>query len=302
LAVQAQRLIVAGANGVFGRLLVAELAPHVEVVAATRATLDLDDPEAVSRSARGAFAIACAAGPFQTLDRRAVHATVAAGAHWLDIADDPGWFFDLMDDRELDALARERGLAVISGLSSMPAISGALMRRLARETESREGMITLGIGNRNPKGVAAVASALASRGGELATPDVRLLATQGLRVRCRVAFELPGAGLAIRALRALHLSSANRQRAAKWITALAIPFQRLGSTYGSVEARLGNKRATIRGDGQRMAILPIALAATMLLDGSLAKRGCLTPSEAIDDEALFAFLAANGSGVVISDR
>jgi short subunit dehydrogenase-like uncharacterized protein len=302
----AKRVIVAGAGGVFGRLLVgelAELAPNAEVVATTRATLDIDDLESVSRAARGAFAVACTAGPFQTLDRRAVHTAVDAGAHWLDIADDPGWFFDLMEDRALDASARERGVAVISGLSSTPAISGALVRRLAREAKtSREGVVTLGIGNRNPKGIGAVASALASRGGELPTPDARLLAAEGFRVRCRVAFEAPGAGLVLRTLGALYLSAENRRRAAKLLIAMARPFQRFGSTYGYLEARLGGATATIRGDGQRLAILPLALAATMLLDGRLSQRGCLTPVRAIDDDGLLMFLDLHGNDVSIDQR
>jgi len=102
-----KRVVVLGASGVFGRLLVREL--QCEVVEASRATgADLRDPESIGRIARGAFAVLCAAGPFQSFDRRCVRAAVDEGAHWLDIADDPQWFFGLIDDAELDARAREK--------------------------------------------------------------------------------------------------------------------------------------------------------------------------------------------------
>src|SRR6185436_9202326 len=86
---------------------------------------------------RNAFAVACTAGPFQLLDRRMVRDAVAADAQW---------FFDLVDDPSLDALARERGVVVIPGLSTLPAISCALVRRLG---SPKQVSITLFIGNGN---------------------------------------------------------------------------------------------------------------------------------------------------------
>jgi short subunit dehydrogenase-like uncharacterized protein len=183
---------------VFGTLLVHELRGAYDVVPATRDTLDLSDVEAVHRFARGAYAFACAAGPFQTLDRGIVRAVVDAGAHWLDIADDERWFFELVDDRALDALARERGVAVIPGLSSLPAISYALAQRVL---PSRRLEITLFIGNGNPKGAAAIAS-----GAALQSPDRELLRRQlGVDAVTRARFEMPGARLALSAMRVFPL-------------------------------------------------------------------------------------------------
>src|ERR1051326_1311157 len=136
-----KRVVVLGARGVFGSLLVRELADRYEVVPQGRGEFD----------PRNAFAVACTAGPFQQLDRGLARKTVEAGAHWLDIADDEGWFFDLVDDRDLDALARAKNVAVIPGLSSLPAVSGALVRRLGA---AKNVTITLHINNRNAKGVA----------------------------------------------------------------------------------------------------------------------------------------------------
>src|SRR5258708_37951850 len=101
-------------------------------------------------------------------------------------------------------------------------------------------------------------------------------------------------------LAALRLSSSNRWRAAKWITVAAKAFQRFGSTYGYLEARLAGGTAMIRGEGQRMASLPIALAASLLVEGRLTKRGWLTPAQAIGDDTPLGVFGAMGIG--ITDR
>jgi hypothetical protein len=262
-----KRVIVAGAGGVFGSLLVRELAPDFDVVAATRKTLDLGKPEQVEHAARGAFAIACTAGPFQRLDPRIVRAAVSQGAHWLDIADDRRWFFDLLDDRELDAMARARGVAVIPGLSTLPAISGALVRRL---NSSAPVDITLSIGNANRKGPAAIASAAA-----FDPVDPELLRRElGIDARVHFKLELPGAAAMLRVFGKLPRLSAR----------LARPF-RFGTSGGAVEVRSGDRRERVSGADQRMAILPLVFALGHL--EGLA--GCLSPS-VFDAEELLRFV------------
>jgi hypothetical protein len=216
-----RRVVVAGARGVFGSLLIEELRDAYDVVPTTRETLDLRDVSAVARAARGAYAFACAAGPFQQLDRAIVRAVVDAGAHWLDIADDARWFFDLIDDASLDALARERGVVVMPGLSSLPAISCALARRVVEDRRSRlsgqAGLpvlhITLFIGNDNAKGAGAIAS-----GAALNSPDRELLRREGIDATARARFELPGAAWAMRALSVLPVTL--RVRVAKALSRL----------------------------------------------------------------------------------
>jgi hypothetical protein len=254
-----RRVVVVGARGVFGSLLVRKLAADFDVVAATRGNLDF----------RGAYAVACAAGPFQQLDRSMARNAVEAGAHWLDIADDAGWFFDLLDDRELDTKAIERGVAVIPGLSSFPAVSGALVRKLG----AKQVVITLRIGNANRKGAAAMASA-----AELNPPDRELLKRElGVDAETRVVFELP---LAAPMLRVLGLfPRAARIRIAKLISRLPLRF---GSEGGAVEVRSGNRVIKATGKDQRFAILPLVFAIHRL-DGL---QGCLSPSVFDPDELL----------------
>src|SRR6266511_1822958 len=50
--------------------------------------LDLHDPRAVAHASEDCFAVACAAGPFQTLDRELPRVVAEAGAQWLDISED----------------------------------------------------------------------------------------------------------------------------------------------------------------------------------------------------------------------
>ena len=244
-----KRVVVAGSRGVFGSLLVQELADAYEVIPTTRQTLDLRDVDAVGRAARGAFAFVCCAGPFQQLDRRMVRAAVDAGAHWLDIADDERWFFDLVDDVQLDALARERGVVVMPGLSTLPAISCALVREMG---SPKFVAITLFIGNDNAKGAAAIAS-----GAALQTPDRGLLRREGIEAEVRTRFEMPGVSLAMRALAKLPIHL--RTRVAKVIARLAKAF-RFGTRGGYVEVRSGDRVERVSGADQRLAILPVVFA------------------------------------------
>ena len=263
MAAHRRRVVVVGARGVFGSLLVRELERDFDVVAATRENFDF----------RGAWAVACTAGPFQQLDRAMARNAVEAGAHWLDIADDAGWFFDLLDDEALNATAIEQGVAVIPGLSSLPAISGALVRKLGASDVT----ITLEIGNANRKGAAAMASA-----AELNTPDRELLRRElNVDAQVRVKFEMPLASAALRFLGLLPRNA--RIRVAKILSRLPLKF---GTEGGAVEVRSGNRVLRATGKDQRFAIMPLVYALHHL-DG---KRGCLSPS-VFDPGELLQFLA-----------
>lgn len=262
-----RRVVVIGARGVFGSLLARELEDDFEVIAGTRASLDF----------RGAYAVACAAGPFQQLDRGMVGDAVEAGAHWLDIADDAGWFFDLLDDKALNARAIDKGVAVIPGLSSFPAVAGALVRKLGAP---KQVTITLEIGNANEKGAAAMSSA-----AKLESPNRELLRRElGVDAETRVEFEMPLAAPMLRALGLLPLNP--RMRVAKWIGRLTKPLK-FGSSGGGVIVRGDGREVSARGKDQRFAILPLVFALHRI-DGL---RGCLPPS-VFDHDELLRFLSS----------
>jgi hypothetical protein len=201
-----------------------------------------------------------------------VREAVSAGAHWLDIADDAGWFFCLLDDPALDALAKERGVAVIPGLSSLPAISGALVRRLG----AKKVAITLEINNANRKGAAAMASA-----AQFNPPDRELHRRElGVDADVSVTFELPFAKPMLRLLGALPMPA--RLRAAKVISRLPLRFGREG---GAVEVRGDFRVIRAEARDQRFAILPLVFAIHRL-EGL---RGCSSPS-VFDADELLAFV------------
>jgi hypothetical protein len=265
-----KRVVVAGARGVFGSLLVRELAGY-DVVPATRETLDLRDIDAVHKAATGAFAFACAAGPFQLLDRRIVRAVVDAGAHWLDISDDARWFFDLVDDRELDAAAKARGVVVMPGLSTLPAVSGALVRRMQ---PAGPVAITLHIGNGNAKGAAAIAS-----GSALDSPDRELLRRQGIEATARARFELPGVSVLMRVLALLPVTA--RMTAARLLARVAKPF-RFGTQGGFVEVRADGRAERVERTDQKLAILPLVYALEHLPPPGVHMPGVLDAEELLE--------------------
>lgn len=75
------------------------------------------------------WAVVDAAGPFQGADHSVARAAIAAGCHYLDIADGRDFVTGM---RQLDEAAKQAGVSVISGASSVPALSGAVVRRLAK--------------------------------------------------------------------------------------------------------------------------------------------------------------------------
>ena len=293
-AVHAVRLVIAGRDGRAAERLCKSLDPgRCEPLA-----LDLSDPRAFTRAASGCFAVVCAAGPFQLLSRDLPRLAAEAGAHWLDIADDEGWVVPILDDGDLGARARESGVAVLPGLSTVPALSGALARRSLEHAPAAERVrIVLWIGNRNLRGAGAIASALASGfrdpvavrlpGGEcrayrFRSPDWELLRRDpGIEAEFRVAFEWGVNGWAVARLQGL--PAGFLEPLSRWIAALAAPFGWFGSDAGCLQAEAldarGERRASaaLLSRGQRIAILPAAIALESLLSGERAPRGVLGP-------------------------
>jgi NAD(P)-dependent dehydrogenase (short-subunit alcohol dehydrogenase family) len=69
-----------------------------------------------------------AAGPFQEIDYRFPEVCIAAGCHYIDLSDARGFVSGIA---RLDEAAKAMGVTVISGASSLPALSAAVCDRLA---------------------------------------------------------------------------------------------------------------------------------------------------------------------------
>ncbi|MGL5009942.1 MAG: saccharopine dehydrogenase NADP-binding domain-containing protein, partial [Paracoccaceae bacterium] len=107
---------------VAGRNLAAATA-HCTTHGGTPLQLDRDAPDfAAHLAAIAPFAVIDAAGPYQGATHAVAIAALAAGAHALDLSDDVAFTASIT---ALDADARGRGLTVISGASTVPALSSA---------------------------------------------------------------------------------------------------------------------------------------------------------------------------------
>lgn len=184
------RVLIIGGYGVFGGLLAQRLAqePGIDLIIAGRsrekalAHCRAHGGRALELDLRGDLAndlrtiepdiVIDAAGPFQAYgdheggDRyRVARAAISAGAHYLDLADDAHFVAGISC---LDAEARAANVTILSGCSSVPAISAAAADHLAQsfaEIESVEANILPG--NRAPRGLSVIQAILAQAGRPL---------------------------------------------------------------------------------------------------------------------------------------
>ena len=176
------RILVLGGYGGFGGRISKRLAAegHVVLVAGrdeARATAFCEgapglNPIVCDRTAiEAALREHCpailvdASGPFQTMDMAVPRACIANGVHYLDIADARAFVIGIA---ELDEAARSAGVTVISGASSVPALSGAVVRQLAHEMDTVDAVeMAISASNRASAGPAVAASILSQAGQPL---------------------------------------------------------------------------------------------------------------------------------------
>lgn len=263
--------------------------------------LDLARPGELRQAAGGCVAVACTAGPFQVLPVGLVDEVVEAGAHWVDIADASGWVLGILQDSELGERARAGGVAVGTGLSTLPALSGVLAKWLVeRVPQARKATVVLSIGNRNRKGAAAIASALMSGmqdpsrvetplGPRLAfridAPDEQLLAAEQLETTCRVALESAIARrIAVLARRRPEGRDPSEVMGRSRLLSRVSSFWSYGASGGCVQVEVRDDRgfgaaAAFVGPDQTMAILPAAIVVKHLVEGSAPFRGVIAPTD-----------------------
>jgi saccharopine dehydrogenase-like NADP-dependent oxidoreductase len=117
------RLLVAGRNLRKATVLAARLAlPPGHAIA-----LDSRDPALARRLHElGVATLINTAGPFQSQDYSVALAAIEAGCNYIDLADAHDF---VMGISRLDGQARERGVSVITGASTVPALSSAVVDR-----------------------------------------------------------------------------------------------------------------------------------------------------------------------------
>ena len=172
------RIVVIGGHGNFGARICRALAAdeRLEILAAGRraagssdarigaATLDITSPDFPDALAalRPGIVIHCA-GPFQDQDYRVALASIAAGAHYIDLSD--GRRFVAEFPAALDGAAREAGVLAVSGVSTLPALSSAVVDSISTRFRSVKGIwIAIAPGQRAPRGAATVRGVLSCAG------------------------------------------------------------------------------------------------------------------------------------------
>lgn len=180
------RVLIIGGAGAFGSRIARLLAdvPGLEIILGGRsrartealaAELQGAHPNAVFKPAyvdrdeglgealaeHAADIVIDAAGPFQEHDYRVAQAALHAGAHYIDLADSRE--FVLGFDR-LDALAKRAECVALSGVSSVPAISSAVVAALAEGLTPVEIRIGITPGAGAPFGRAVAESVLSHVG------------------------------------------------------------------------------------------------------------------------------------------
>ena len=183
------RVLVIGAGGFFGKLLVRELLAYTQcdIICAGRnlerlnafclevegekvfpkrlsaKSADLRRPASLEAALVNVQAVICAAGPFQGLPLSLVQLCLARRIHYVDLADDRHFVAQVR--KLIPVHADETFPAVCCGWSAVPALSGILTRLAARGFESIESIyIQIAPGNRVPRSAGTISSLLASVG------------------------------------------------------------------------------------------------------------------------------------------
>lgn len=105
-----------------------------------------------------------AAGPYHAYGHdpyRLVRAAIQSGVHYLGFSDNAAFCEGI---EKLDAEARAAGVCAASGMSSVPALSSAVVRALTQDDVPRRIETAILPGNRSPRGLSVMASILTQVG------------------------------------------------------------------------------------------------------------------------------------------
>ncbi len=122
------------------------------------ATLDRDTIDAERLSAIGAMIVVDCAGPFRASGTGLVEAAIEAGCHYVDLAD--SWQF-VATFRRFDAAAKGAKVTLVTGASSTPALSHAVVEHLTAGWMDIDSVdVAIVPGNTTPKGRSVIAAIL----------------------------------------------------------------------------------------------------------------------------------------------
>ena len=176
-------ILIIGGYGVFGGKLAMALAQdkRLDVIVAGRnlskadrfcaehggrgLMLDTSSPDLARHiTAQIPFLVVDAAGPFQGYDAdySVAKAAISCDAHYLDLSDDADFTKGICS---LDTAAQQAGVMVLSGVSSVPAMSSAAVQELSKDMVNIHLIDSVILpGNRAPRGMSVMRAILAQVG------------------------------------------------------------------------------------------------------------------------------------------
>ena len=157
-------LILAGRDAGKADVMLADL--RVRNIAARFEAFDRNHPSTEKLKALAPRVIVDAAGPFQKSSLALAEAAIAAGVHYIDLSDARDFVARIVS---LDGAARKTGVAVISGASSTPALSHAVIDHLTQGWQRIDHiLVAISPGNRAPRGLSVIKAILSYVGEPIA--------------------------------------------------------------------------------------------------------------------------------------
>ena len=172
------RVVVFGSTGHFGARISRRLArrPGIDVVVTSRtlgkaqslaagigrvtaAALDQDDAGLAQHIADlRADIVIHTAGPYQGQDYRVAEACIAAGCHYIDLADGRDFVTGFA---ALDSRAKEAGVILVTGASTLPGVSSAVVDKYRNEfSQIDEIAISIAPAHQTPRGAGTIRAVL----------------------------------------------------------------------------------------------------------------------------------------------
>jgi saccharopine dehydrogenase-like NADP-dependent oxidoreductase len=223
------RVVVLGGTGQFGARICRRLAddPGIDLVVTSRsadraarlvddlgtrsasvesAAIDQDVDDMPRRlKALDADIVIHTAGPYQGRDYSAARACIEAGCHYIDLADGRAFVEDF---GSLDSAAKQAGVTLVSGVSTLPAVSSAVLNEYRRRFSHIDSIeIVIAPAHQTPRGSGTVAAVLGYCGepfrmlrhGEWSTvhgwQDLRLQRSREFGTRLSGVCDVPDLGL-----------------------------------------------------------------------------------------------------------
>ena len=158
-------ILIAGRNNDKAIALAKHLQPKVAAILAPLVIDIFADDFKARLTSLAPFLVIHTSGPFQGQDYRVPNACIECGSHYIDLADDRRFVCDI---NQLDSKAKEKGVLIVSGASSVPGLSSAVVDHYQNQFSTIESInLAIAPGNKAERGVATVAAILSYTGHPL---------------------------------------------------------------------------------------------------------------------------------------